>query len=183
MTSATDAAPAVLHFWFNEVGTDRWFAKDDALDQEIARRFGKLRDQVIASDAAGWRDDLATLTAAIILVDQFSRNIHRGSAKAFAADPLALDLALSALERGWVALAPEPWRAFQLMPLMHSEDLAVQERSLVEFARLGNPFNLEFARKHQGQIARFGRFPGRNKAMGRLSTEEERALIDTGETF
>ncbi len=183
MTSPTDASSAVLHFWFDDVGKDRWFAKDAGLDAEIARRFGKLRDAVVAGNAAGWRDDLGTLTAAVILIDQFSRNIHRGSAQAFIADPLALDLTMSALDRGWVAQAPEPWRAFLLMPLMHSEDLAVQERSLVEFARLGNPFNLDFARKHYAQIARFGRFPGRNQALGRLSTADEETAVREGQTF
>ncbi|MEO8619125.1 MAG: DUF924 family protein [Sphingomicrobium sp.] len=183
MTSPTDASSAVIHFWFDEVGKDRWFVKDAALDGEIARRFGKLRDAVVASDAAGWRDELPTLTAAIILIDQFSRNIHRGSAKAFAADPLALDLTMSALDRDWVAKAPEPWRAFLLMPLMHSEHLAVQDRSLIEFAKLGNPFNLEFARKHHAQIARFARFPGRNKALGRVSTLEERTALKEGAAF
>ena len=142
LTSPADAASAVLHFWFDEVGKQRWFAKDEKLDAEIARRFGKLRDAVVVSDASGWREELPTLTAAIILIDQFSRNIHRGSAKAFVADPLALDLTMAVLDRDWVAKAPEQWRAFLLMPLMHSEDLAVQDRSLVEFAKLGNSFTL-----------------------------------------
>ncbi len=183
MISPPDAASAVLHFWFDEIGKDRWFVKNAELDREIARRFGELRDAVVVSHAAGWRDELPALSAAIILVDQFSRNIHRGSAKAFVADPLALDLTMSALGRGWVGQAPEPWRAFLLMPLMHSEDLAVQDRSLIEFALLGNPFNLDFARKHHAQIARFGRFPGRNKALGRVSTMDERAAVDAGDTF
>lgn len=173
----------MLHFWFEEVNQDRWFAKDAALDYEIGRRFGALRETVLVSRAAGWRDDVATLTAAIILLDQFSRNIFRGSAKAFEADTLALDLTMLALERDWVDRAPEPWRAFILMPLMHIEDLSVQDRALVEFTRLGNPLNLDFARKHHAQIAQFGRFPGRNKALGRVSTLEERAVIEAGETF
>ena len=183
MTSPADAASAVLHFWFDEVGKQRWFAKDEKLDAEIARRFGKLRDAVVVSDASGWREELPTLTAAIILIDQFSRNIHRGSAKAFVADPLALDLTMAVLDRDWVAKAPEQWRAFLLMPLMHSEDLAVQDRSLVEFAKLGNSFTLDFARKHHAQITRFTRFPGRNKALGRVSTAEERAAMKEGAAF
>ncbi len=108
--------------------------------------------------------------AAIILTDQFSRNIHRGSAKAFAADPLALELALQSLDRGWTHQAPHDWRQFLLMPLMHSEALAIQDRSVAEFERLGDPLNVDFARKHRDQIARFGRFPGRNQSLGRVST-------------
>lgn len=183
MSDPAELAQAVLRYWFEEVGKDRWFAKDEALDGDIARRFGDLRDLVFQSGAAGWRDRVETLTAAIILTDQFSRNIHRGSARAFEADPLALELALEALAKGWSHSAPQPWRAFLLMPLMHSEDLAVQDRSVDEFRRLGNANNLDFALKHHGQIARFGRFPGRNKALGRVSTPEERSLIERGETF
>lgn len=183
MSDIADIAAAVIRFWFEEVGTNRWFAKDEALDRDIAQRFGAARDQVFRTQAAGWRERMETLTAAIILLDQFSRNIHRGSARAFEADPLALDLAMEALDKGWSHAAPQPWRAFLLMPLMHSEDPAVQDRSVEEFRRLGNPDNLDFALKHREQIARFGRFPGRNQVLGRVSTPQERALIERGETF
>ncbi len=177
------AAPAVLDFWFSEVGKDRWFAKDAALDAEIARRFATLRNGVLASCAEGWRHSVATLTAAILLLDQFSRNIHRDSLKAFEADPLALSLAFEALDRGWSHDAPTDWRQFLLMPLMHSEDPAIQDRSVAEFSALGDPLNLDFARKHRDQITRFGRFPGRNKALGRVSTAEERAALAEGAAF
>ena len=183
MSAAEEAARAILSFWFDEVGKDRWFAKDTALDREIERRFGELRSKVIESRAAGWRGTPETITAAIILLDQFSRNIHRGSAKAFDADPLALELAFEALDKGWTHSAPEDWRAFLLMPLMHSEQLGVQQRSVAEFARLGNPLNLDFAVRHQDQIARFARFPGRNQALGRVSTPEERAALQAGAAF
>ena len=183
MTAPAEAAGAVLRFWFDEVGKDRWFDKDDALDQEIARRFGALREQVLASRAAGWRDDAETLTAAILLLDQFSRNMHRGTAKAFEADPLALELAFEALDKGWSHSAPEDWRAFLLMPLMHSEDPQIQARCVAEFRRLGNQLNLDFAIQHREQIERFGRFPGRNQALGRVSTLEERAALEAGAAF
>ncbi|QIK97166.1 DUF924 domain-containing protein [Sphingomonas sp. HDW15A] len=172
-----------MRFWFDDVGKDRWFAKDNRLDLEIARRFGDLRKEVLASKAAGWRDSIETLTAAILLTDQFSRNIFRGSAKAFEADPLALELAFEALDRGWSHSAPEAWRAFLLMPLMHSEDPDVQTRCVEEFQRLGDPLNLEFALQHRDQIDRFGRFPGRNKALGRVSTMEEREALEAGAAF
>ena len=178
-----EAAQAVLRFWFEEVGKDRWFAKDSALDREIGRRFAKLRNAVFGSRAAGWRDGIETITAAILLLDQFSRHIFRGSAKAFEADPLALELAFEALDRGWSHTAPEDWRAFLLMPLMHSEDLTVQERSVAEFRRLGDPLNLDFAIQHRDQIARFGRFPGRNTALRRVSTQDERAALQDGAAF
>ena len=178
-----EAAASVIAFWFNEVGHDRWFAKDPALDADIARRFAKLRDEVLASEARGWRDDPGPLIAAILLLDQFSRNIHRGSALAFAADPLARDLAMQALDRGWTHSAPVAWRQFLLMPLMHSENHADQQRCVAEFERLGNDNLTGFARRHQAQIAAFGRFPGRNAALGRRTTEAEQAALDSGAAF
>lgn len=183
MNAAVGKAGDVLDFWFGEVGKDGWFAKDAALDRRIADRFGALRDEVLGSAAAGWRDDPAALTAAILLLDQFSRNLFRGDARAFAADPLALDLALEALERGWVDSAPAAWRQFMLMPLMHSEDPAMQDRSVAEFARLDNEQALDFAERHRDQIRRFGRFPGRNAALGRRSTEAEEQALAQGAAF
>ncbi len=180
---SAEAAPAIIQFWFDEVGEDRWFVKDAALDKEIKRRFGLLRDQLLASKARGWRDTPEHILAAILLLDQCSRNIHRGTARAFAGDKLALELARLALDRGWTHAAPKDWRLFLLMPLQHSEQLADQERSLVEFGRLGDDFLFGYARMHHDQIKRFGRFPGRNRALGRVSTPEERGVIERGEVF
>ena len=182
MTSVSEAADAILRFWFDEVGEDRWFAKDAKLDLAIADRFGKLRADVLASRAAGWRDTPDMLLAAIILLDQFSRNMFRGTSRSFEADPLALELAKLALDRGWTGREPPERRQFFLMPLMHSEDIADQQRSVAEFEVIGG-LNLRFAQLHQDQIARFGRFPGRNRALGRVSTLEERDVIAAGETF
>jgi uncharacterized protein (DUF924 family) len=181
--SAAEAAPAVLEFWFGEVGRERWFAKSDLLDERIRTRFGVLSSEVVASKAKGWRSTPLHLLAAIIVLDQFSRNIHRGSAKAFAADPIALELTMLALNRGWDAAMTPDQRQFLLMPLMHSERIGDQERSVVEFERLGNPGVTEFAKRHQDQIARFGRFPGRNAALGRRTTDEEQDALDNGAAF
>lgn len=181
--SPTEAAPAIIGFWFDEVGRDRWFVRDAALDKEIKRRFGALRDQLLASKARGWRDTPEHLLAAILLLDQCSRNIHRGSAKAFQGDPLALELAREALDRGWTHAAPNDWQQFMLLPLQHSENLADQERAVAEYQRLGDKTALKYALMHLDQIKRFGRFPGRNRALGRVSTAEEREVIERGETF
>jgi uncharacterized protein (DUF924 family) len=172
----------VLAFWFGEVGRDRWFARSAALDA-ACRRFAAVRDEVIATRAEAWRDTPEHLLAAIILIDQLSRNLHRGSAKAFAADPLALELALLGLDRGWDGAMTPDQRQFLLMPLMHSEDLRIQDRALVEFTRLGDANALDFARQHHDQIARFGRFPGRNAALGRRTTPEEQDALDAGAAF
>jgi len=170
-------ACAVLDFWFGEVSPEKHFARDAALDTEIGRRFGVLRDEVLAADAAGWRDNPETMLAAIILLDQFSRNIHRDTAQAFAADPLALALAHEAIARGWDETIDPARRAFLYMPLMHAEDPAVQHESIACFTRLGNAENLRYAREHAAVIERFGRFPSRNVALGRASTPEEQAWL------
>ena len=180
---AAELAPAVVRFWFREVGEDRWFARDPGLDAEIGRRFGRYRDALLSSRARGWREEPEHLLAAIIMLDQFSRNIHRGSARAFEADELALELCRLALGRGWVHDAPGDWRLFFLMPLQHSEKLEDQRRSVEEFRRAGHELGLRYALLHLDQIRRFGRFPGRNLALGRVSTPQELAAIERGETF
>ncbi|MCY7397594.1 MAG: DUF924 domain-containing protein [Sphingomonas bacterium] len=181
--SPADAAPAVLVFWFDEVGRERWFAKSDELDGRIRARFFALHADLLASKAKAWRDMPDHLLAAIIVLDQFSRNLHRGSAKAFAADPLALDLTRLALDRGWDGVMTPDQRQFMLMPLMHSEKLADHERALDEYAKLGDANVLDFAKRHHDQIASFGRFPGRNAALGRRSTPEEQDALDSGAAF
>jgi len=182
MDSPTDLARAVIQFWCDELAPEQHWKKDPALDRHIAERFGSVRDEVLRTGAAGWRDSPETLAAAIILLDQFSRNIFRGKAKAYEADPLALELANLALDRGWVDKVPMPLPSFILMPLQHSESLADQERSVAEF-RGRDPLNYEYALLHRDQIKRFGRFPGRNQVLGRVSTPEERLVIERGETF
>jgi uncharacterized protein (DUF924 family) len=177
-----DLARAVIQFWCEEVSPEQHWKKDPAMDRHIADRFGKVRDRVLATRAAGWRDSPEMLAAAIVLTDQFSRNLYRGSAKAFEADSLALDLCKEALAKGWVDAVQKPLPSFILMPLMHSEDLRDQDRSMAEF-RKRDPFNYKFAILHHDQIKRFGRFPGRNQALGRVSTPEEREVIERGEIF
>ena len=181
--SPADVAPAVLDFWFGEVGRERWFAKSDALDQRIRARFASLHGDLLANKAKAWRDTPDHLLAAIIVLDQFSRNLHRGSAKSFAADPIALALTKLALERGWDAGMTPERRQFLLMPLMHSEQLADQQRALDEFARLGDANVLDFAKRHHAQIVNFGRFPGRNAALGRRTTPEEKEALENEAAF
>ena len=182
-TSPTAAAPAVLHFWFEELSEEQHWRKDPAMDREIAKRFGAVRETALKGKAKGWRETPEVLLAAIILLDQFSRNLHRGRAKAFEADPLALELAFEALDKGWSHAAPDDWRAFLLMPLMHSERPEVQVRCVAEFRLLGDQYQLGYATMHRDQIQKFGRFPGRNKALGRVSTPEERQALEAGAAF
>ncbi len=168
-----DEAQAVLAFWLDEMPAERRFAKDAALDAEIEDRFGALHARLLATRAEGWRDDPRTLLAAIIVLDQFSRNMFRGSAQAYAADPLALDLTRAALSRGWDAGMSVAERQFLYMPMMHAEDAAVQRESVRLFGTLDDNTILGFATDHADVIARFGRFPSRNAALGRVSTPAE----------
>lgn len=173
------AAREVRDFWF-ALTTEQQFAKDEALDAAIRERFGALRERVLATGAAGWRDDLQTLLAAVIVLDQFSRNLFRGQAEAFAADPLARELTGLAIARGWDATLSKEQRVFLYMPLMHAEDPEGQAKSVAIFEALGIDENLKFARDHAEVIARFGRFPSRNAALGRATTEAERTYLEAG---
>jgi len=173
-------AAEVLGFWFDLVMPEQWFAGSASLDDEIATLFGPLRDLVLGSGALGWRDEPDTLLAAVILLDQFSRNIHRGTAEAFAADPLARELTMLAMERGWDKDMAVERRQFLYMPLMHAEDPEMQGLCVEKFEALGDERSLAYARDHAQAIARFGRFPTRNAALGRESTAEEREYLRQG---
>lgn len=171
-----DEARAVLDFWFG-LPPERWFAKDAALDAEIRDRFAALRDRVKLEGAHGWRDRPETLLAAIILLDQFSRNLYRGSPEAFAADDLAARLTLLGIERGYDSRLTPDQSVFLHMPLMHAEDGPLQDLSVERFEALGREENAAYARDHRDVFRRFGRFPGRNAALGRETTAEEAAWL------
>jgi uncharacterized protein (DUF924 family) len=177
MTDVKDSGEAVLSFWLEETPAEKRFAVDPALDAEIGDRFGSLMDEVAVSRASGWRSDARTLLAAIVLADQFPRNIHRGTPRAFATDGLARELTNIALDNGWDAGLSSEERQFLYMPLMHSETLADQQRSVDLFEGLGLAESADFARRHRDQIARFGRFPGRNAALDRADTPEEAEFL------
>ena len=174
----------VLDFWFGELGPRQWFAKDDALDESIRQRFGALHAHLLETQAreVEWLGGRAA-QAAVIVLDQFSRNLHRGSAQAFAADELARQLAREAIACGEDArLAPEQ-RLFLYLPFEHSEALADQELSVKLTEQLGNEYWTKYAIAHRDLVARFGRFPHRNAALGRESTPEELAALAEGHSF
>lgn len=170
-------AEEVLGFWFDGLMPEQWFAKSEGLDREIGDLFEAIRLEVLESKAAEWRDDPRTLLAAVILLDQFSRNIHRDTAEAFAADPLAQELAGLAVERGWDRDMTPEQRQFLYLPFEHAESRELQAVSLRCFEALGLKEALEYARQHAEVIARYGRFPSRNAALGRESTDEEKAYL------
>jgi uncharacterized protein (DUF924 family) len=168
-----DAAREVLRFWFEETPPEKRFRGGDALDEEIKARFGALRDRVLASGAKGWTGDPMHLLAAIIVLDQFSRNMYRGEAEAFAADWLSLRLAKLAVANGWDTGMTGVERQFCYLPFEHSENLADQRESMRLLSDVGDAEVARYARDHGAVIERFGRFPSRNAALGRESTLEE----------
>lgn len=173
-----DEARDVLTFWFEALKPEQQFAKDDAVDAEIRERFASCRDFLLATGAAGWRDRPDNLLAAVILLDQFSRNIHRGSPDAYAADDLALSLTIEAIGKGWDKEMPPEHATFLYMPLMHAENPEAQRLCLEKFTALGRAENLRYAMEHAVVIEQFGRFPSRNAALGRQSTAEELAYLE-----
>jgi uncharacterized protein (DUF924 family) len=170
-------AEDVLRFWFDETTPRQWFAQDARFDRTVEERFRAVHAKAVACELWTWRTSPEGRLAEIIVLDQFSRNLFRQDARAFAADPLALALAQEAVARGELESLAPPRGAFLIMPYMHSESLAVHEEALRLFARPGLESNLEFERRHQAIIARFGRFPHRNRALGRTSTPEELAFL------
>jgi len=153
-------ASQVLTLWFSETLPRQWFAKDLAFDALVGERFLGLTRQAIAGELDTWSAEPTGALALVLLLDQFPRQIWRDTAMAFAGDPQALALSLRAVELGWLEAEPEQARRqFWLMPLMHSEDLAVQEAALLLFERFSDSRTSEFARRHRDVIARFGRFP------------------------
>lgn len=172
-----DQAREVLRFWLEETPADKRFAKDDALDAEITKRFAQWRDEVLAGDAKGWADDPVALLGAIVLLDQFSRNIHRNSPRAFEGDGLALRLARLAVENGWDTNMSELERQFVYLPFEHSENADDQRESVRLFTDLGDAEVLRYAHDHKAVIDRFGRYPSRNAVLGRQSTPEEEEFL------
>lgn len=173
MKSAAD----VLKFWFEDHGPDDWFAGKPEFDAEIADQFAETRAAAAHGDAWDWRTTPEGRLAEIIVLDQFSRQLFRDRPEAFASDAMALALAQEAIGGGHHNFLPLPQRGFFLMPFMHSESAQMQRESLRLHAALGDPNQLKFAQGHAGTIERFGRFPMRNAAVGRISTPEELAYI------
>lgn len=178
MSGHGDEASEVLDFWFVQSQPRQWFAKDPAFDALLQQRFLQLTRRAIAAELDAWEVEPTGGLALVLLLDQFPRQIWRDTAMAFAGDSQALALSLKAVERGWLEAEPEQARRqFWLMPLMHSEDLAVQEAALPLFERFSDPRTADFARRHRDVIARFGRFPHRNSVLGRVSSAEELAFL------
>ena len=167
----------VLKFWFG-LDPKQWWKSDPALDHRIKQRFVKLWAEKRQLPAEAFLVDPLTALAAVILFDQLPRNMFRGDAEQFATDPLALAIAKGAVDRRFDDELQPRERGFLYMPFQHSEDLDDQNRSILLFTKLGDDFQLGYAKKHHDIIERFGRFPHRNAMLGRAPRAEELAAGD-----
>ena len=172
----------VLDFWLVEIGPKGWYAGGEEIDALCRDRFGDLWQAAHDGGLEHWVEGTVGTLAYLIVCDQFSRNIHRGTALAFATDARALTAAKRAVAEGWDLNAPEPERQFFYMPFEHSEDPADQVLAVQYLTeRLASEPDMALhARAHQAVIARFGRFPTRNDALGRSSSPDEQAYLDEG---
>lgn len=185
----------VLNYWFGDdpaiihpEKAKMWFSKNDQIDREIADTFGSLIEEALQDGLADWEIDPRPRLAKILLLDQFTRNVFRGTPKAFAGDPIALKLALHTIDLGEDQQLTPIERSFCYLPLEHSEDLKIQNQSVALFQKLKadgasvdpTTFNSNhiYAVKHQVIIAKFGRFPHRNGVLGRVSTPEEESFLN-----
>ncbi|WP_127900809.1 DUF924 family protein [Solirhodobacter olei] len=173
----------ILAFWLDELGPERWYAGGKALDAEIRERFEETWRAAAAGRLESWLSGPRSALAYLILTDQFPRNMFRGESDAFATDARARAAAAKALEEGWDLEVAEPARQFFYMPFMHSEDLSHQDRCvglMAERMPETGDHNHLHARAHREVIRRFGRFPHRNGALDRDTTEEEASFLDDG---
>jgi uncharacterized protein (DUF924 family) len=178
----TDWAEQILRYWFEELQPEAWFRKDERVDAAIRERFGALYDELARIRPQQLIAPLDCV-AAVIALDQFPRNMFRGSSRAFATDALALAISQQAIAAELDEQLTRHQRLFLYMPFQHAEDRAVQARAIELFTQLGERENLEYAHKHKDVIDRFGRFPHRNEALGRASTPEELQFIATHRGF
>ncbi len=173
----------VLSFWFDELGPEEWFEGSPELDETIRTRFGDLYESLTSGVPDEVLDEPRGALAAVILFDQFPRNMYRGTARAFVTDDVAVGIARKAVEKGFDNSLPPEQRQFLYMPFQHSEVSADQEHSVMLFKALGNEEGLRYAIEHRDIIDRFGRFPHRNRALGRESTADELAFLEGHKGF
>ena len=180
--SNEDRSQEVIAFWFDETPPEKRFAKDPVLDQTITTRFRSVYDNIVIRPATQFEDPSACF-AAILVLDQFARNMFRGDRRSWEADPLALTLAQKMIDTGWIDDLPDEQRNFVLLPFMHSEDLAVHDRAAPYFERYADGPTRNAEQNHRTIIEQFGRYPHRNAVLGRNSTDAERAFLQDNPGF
>lgn len=176
-------ASDVLGFWFGELTPEQWWKRDDAVDAAVRTRFLALHERLADHIPAAWLASARGRLAAVIALDQFPRNMFRGSARSFATDPQALALAKETVSLGLDKQLSDNERIFLYVPFQHAEDPRDQAESVRLYKALGNANSLDFAEKHKLIIDRFGRFPHRNAMLGRETTQEEKDFIEKENWF
>ena len=180
MSDAREPAPAdILKFW-REAGRDRWYKRDDAFDAEVRQRYLDLWRKASAGELSPWEATDDGALALTIVLDQFPRNMFRNDALTYASDRLARDVAARAISRGVDTRIDPTLLEFLYMPFMHSEHLPDQLRCIALFGATANTENKQYAEDHADIVRRFGRFPHRNRILGRATTPEEQAFLDAG---
>ncbi len=169
----------IVSFW-REAGPEKWFLKDEAFDAEIVRRFLPVHEAAAAGQLADWEGTPEGVYALVILLDQFPRNMFRGSPRAFATDALAVEIAGRAIAKGYDEAYQPPEKRFFYIPFMHSEGLADQERCIELCAAADDADGVKYAEIHRDIIRDFGRFPHRNPVLGRKTTAQEQAFLEAG---
>jgi uncharacterized protein (DUF924 family) len=167
----------VLKFWFEQTEPDQWFKKDPAFDESLRERFLGLHEVLVSCENHALLANAQTALAAVIVLDQMSRNMFRGTPRAFATDPLALCVAEAAIARGFDDGLTKDQRMFLYLPFQHSEDRQLQARGVALMASLGDAEQSKWADAHRAIVDRFGRFPHRNGILGRASTPEETEFL------
>ena len=167
----------VLQFWFQDTTPEQWWKVDPAFDRLIGERFSSLYHRARQCELFDWRTEASGRLAEIIVLDQFPRNMHRGSALSFASDPLALALAQEAVAAQADLTLPPEERAFLYLPYMHSESRLIHEVAERLYRERAPAFNYDFELRHKAIIDRFGRYPHRNEVLGRQSTDDELAFL------
>lgn len=173
----------ILEFWFKQIKPEQWFKKDSVVDNLIRTRFESIYERAKNGDLDHWRSTPEGRVAEIIVLDQFPRNMFRGTPAAFATDELALTRAQEAVSVGDDLKLDPPLRQFLYMPYMHSESPDVHSSAMYLFSKLGNKGNLEYEIEHKKIIDQFGRYPSRNEILGRESTPDEVEFLKTHKGF
>lgn len=176
--SVPPSASAVVDFW-TDAGPERWFEKDEGFDRDFRQRFLILHQAAMRGELEGWEATAPGALALVLLLDQFPRNAFRDTPAMYAGDRQARQVAAAALAAGHDHSIDPELRIFFYLPLMHSEELADQERCLSLCRTLEGDY-LRYAQEHRDIIARFGRFPHRNAILGRICTPEEQRFLDDG---
>jgi uncharacterized protein (DUF924 family) len=180
MSDAGEVAPGeVLAFW-RAAGRERWYTRNDAFDADVRSRFLDLWRRAAAGELSAWQATDDGALALTIVLDQFPRNMFRNDASTYSSDALACEVATRAIAGGADLRVAADLLEFLYMPLMHSEQLADQLRCVELFRKAGNADNLNYAERHADIVRRFGRFPHRNRILGRTTSAEEQAFLDSG---